>query len=60
MEFPRPGAETRDETELEMRVWPVAEKSDKAGEAGAEVLRVKGESGRRGESVASRESRASE
>jgi hypothetical protein len=45
MEFPRPGAETREETELETRLWPAAEKREMAGDAGEEVLIVKGECG---------------
>jgi hypothetical protein len=45
MEFPKPGAETSEETELETRLWPVAENKDTAGDTGAEVLIVKGEWG---------------
>jgi hypothetical protein len=63
MEFPRPVDETREETELETRLWPwaAAEKREMAGEAGAEVLRLNGESGleRTGESRASSECRGS-
>lgn len=44
-ELPRPGAETSEDTELETRLWPAAEKSETDGEAGAEVLMVNGESG---------------
>lgn len=63
MEFPKPVEETREETELETRLWPwaAAEKREMAGEAGAEVLRLNGESGLVSirESGASRESRGS-
>lgn len=55
--------DTREETELETRLWPwpAAEKREIAGEAGAEVLRLNGESGlvSIGESGASSESRGS-
>jgi hypothetical protein len=44
MESPRPGAETSEETELETRLCPV-EKKEMAGDAGAEVLIVRGECG---------------
>ena len=50
MELPCPGDETRDETELEKRVWPLAEKRDTAGETGVEeVVVVQGDGGRRDE-----------
>lgn len=55
MEFPIEG--TKDETELETRLWPAVEKSEMAGEAGAEVLMDNGEG--RCDSNASNESRAS-
>lgn len=45
IELPRP--ETSEETELEMRVWPVAEKREIAGDAGADESMVSGDCGRR-------------
>jgi hypothetical protein len=42
IEFPKGPEETREDTELETRLWPGAEKRDMAGEAGAEVLTVIG------------------
>lgn len=45
MEFLNPGAETSDETELDTRLCPVTEKREIAGDAGSEVLIVKGEWG---------------
>lgn len=41
--MPKPLEETSDETELDRRVWPVAEKRDRAGEAGADEFRVRGD-----------------
>lgn len=45
IEFLKPGAETSDETELDTRLCPVTEKREIAGDAGSEVLIVKGEWG---------------
>lgn len=49
MEVPCPGNDTNDETELEKRVWPLAEKRDTAGETGVEEVVVKGDWGWRNE-----------
>jgi hypothetical protein len=57
IEFPRPVDGTREETELETRLWPAVENNERAGEAGADVFTINGDWGRRGESIASRESR---
>jgi hypothetical protein len=46
IELPTP--ETSEETELERRVWPVAEKREIAGDAGADESTVSGDCGRRG------------
>lgn len=57
MELPRPEDETSEDTELETRLWPVAEKRERAGDAGAEVLTVRGDCGRQGDAGASSDSR---
>lgn len=37
MEFPMPGDEVSDETELENVLWPLNEKREATGETGVEV-----------------------
>lgn len=43
MEFPWPGDETKEDTELEKRVWPLAENSETAGETGVDEVVVIGD-----------------
>lgn len=42
-ERPRAEEETKEETELERRVWPLAEKRETVGDTGAEELTVRGD-----------------